>query len=123
MNKRRQPKGETMEAANLEKLSKEELLVLLRAKEITARLSGITPPVEDPKPKGRKKAIEPTDKPRTDWSKVIHTCPKCERTGPVDPLFGIRKVRGKELKQSYCSNCRATTNYHAKPRTYNKAGV
>jgi hypothetical protein len=53
---------------------------------------------------------------RTDWTREKHICPKCDHHGPVDPDFGIRVVRGVERKQSYCGKCRATLNYHDKPR-------
>jgi transposase-like protein len=59
------------------------------------------------------KAIEPTN-----WAKVETRCPKCGHEGPVDPDFGVRMVRGIVRKQSYCARCRATTNYHTRPRKY-----
>ncbi len=55
------------------------------------------------------------DRPKVDWTAETHTCPKCNHKGPVVPDFGIRKVRGHELRQSYCNNCRASTNYHLRP--------
>lgn len=53
-------------------------------------------------------AVQPdtTQPDERDWSKVIHTCPKCGRSGPVSELFGTRLVRGIRQKQSYCSHCR-----------------
>ena len=50
------------------------------------------------------------------WKKVKHTCPKCGHTGPVNPDFGIRVVRGVERLQSWCADCRAHTNYYQSAR-------
>lgn len=50
------------------------------------------------------------------WKKTEHTCPKCGFKGMVDPHFGLRLVRGVERLQSWCANCRSTTNYHAMTR-------
>lgn len=55
-----------------------------------------------------------------DWTKVKHTCPKCSHTGPVDPDFGVKLVRGIARSQSWCKNCRATTNYYGKARKYRR---
>ncbi|AGC43236.1 hypothetical protein MYSTI_01905 [Myxococcus stipitatus DSM 14675] len=53
-----------------------------------------------------------------DWTQVRRTCTNCDHEGPVDPDFGLRSSRGKPLPQSWCVNCRANTNYRAKPRKY-----
>lgn len=51
----------------------------------------------------------------TDWSKVFHTCPKCGKHSDVESAFGIRPTRAGPKRQSWCRECRATNNYHAKP--------
>lgn len=53
---------------------------------------------------------------KKNWKKVPHTCPKCGKQGHVDPDFGVRVVRGIERLQSWCHDCRATTNYYSAPR-------
>lgn len=53
---------------------------------------------------------------KIDWKTVTHTCPKCNFRGAVIPHFGTRIVRGRVWRQSWCANCRASTNYHAKER-------
>ena len=53
------------------------------------------------------------------WKKEIHTCPRCGRTGPVDPMFGIRIVRGQQYKMSYCVRCRG--DYYKRPRVEGRA--
>lgn len=51
-----------------------------------------------------------------DWTTVERTCPKCGRVGKVDPDFGVKMYRGEPHPQSWCKDCRAGTNYHARPR-------
>lgn len=53
---------------------------------------------------------------KVDWTEEHHKCPQCGHEGPVKPDFGVRTVRGVELKQAWCRSCRASTNYHNKPR-------
>lgn len=55
------------------------------------------------------------------WKTEQHTCPKCKFHGAVDPNFGVRLVKKRdgtieERKQSWCADCRAGTNYHARER-------
>ncbi len=55
----------------------------------------------------------PTDaEPKVDWTKVMHTCPVCEKTMPVMPDFGLRIVRGITYKQSNCRVCRPKSGAH-----------
>jgi hypothetical protein len=62
----------------------------------------------------------PVEKEREEinWEKKIHKCPRCEKSGPVDPMFGTRIVRGVERLQSWCTDCRSKTNYHNKKHAY-----
>ena len=56
-----------------------------------------------------------------EWKKTQHKCPNCGHQGPVNPDFGL-KLRTKrdgttiEEKQSWCAECRSTTNYHVRER-------
>lgn len=84
-------------------------LVVLLARELIARHDA----------KGASGPGKPEEK--TDWTKVKHKCPRCGHVGPVDPDFGIRKVRGVERRQSWCHECRATISYYDKPRKNLKA--
>lgn len=34
------------------------------------------------------------------------TCPHCAHVGPVIPDFGLRKLRGRIVRQSWCKRCR-----------------
>lgn len=54
----------------------------------------------------------------TDWWKVVRTCPRCGKSGPVDPMFGVKTTRGIVGAQSWCSACRAETarEYRQKAR-------
>lgn len=61
---------------------------------------------------------EPAEPPKTDWSKVKHTCPRCSRTGTVSADFGTRMHRGTERVQSWCYACRAATSYYNVKRKY-----
>ena len=82
----------------LEKLSPTELMAIAERKAVRV-------------------ASERTEKPK-DWSKETHTCPNCGETKPVLPDFGVKVVRGKERKHSWCRRCRATTNYYQAKRKY-----
>lgn len=85
---------------DVSKLSREDLMEIV--KRIATTKEAPKPRREDP-----------------DWTKVKHTCPKCDRSGPVDPMFGTRpnpRGDGTRLRQSWCAECRAGTNYHARPR-------
>ena len=42
-------------------------------------------------------------------------CPHCATVKPIRE-YGVRVVRGVIQIQSWCKRCRATTNYHNKPR-------
>ncbi len=54
------------------------------------------------------------------WSDVVKTCSKCDFKGVVALYFGVLKQRGKEHPQSQCANCRSKTNYHLRPRVYQR---
>jgi hypothetical protein len=86
---------------------------------ITAQPAVAVAPAIAPQRKPRQKRTEQpqakTPAGETDWTNVFHTCPKCKHHGPVLPDFGLRPVRGIVRKQSWCHNCRATTNYYKKP--------
>ena len=56
----------------------------------------------------------------TDWKKVVRTCPRCGREGNVDPMFGIKSVRGVVSPQSWCSECRAETAREYRQRARKK---
>lgn len=102
-------------------LSDAELRMLL-AREALARTGSVPAWIlTAPMPSEVPAALEPEPAPepkKVDWTKVFHKCPKkdCGHYGPVIPDFGVREVRGVQLKQSWCVNCRAKTNYHARPR-------
>ena len=57
----------------------------------------------------KKKSKKKLDRPKDD-RKQSKTCPKCGvEVSTVDQLhavFGVRMVRGKEVPQSYCRECR-----------------
>lgn len=53
---------------------------------------------------------------KVDWTSVSKKCPHCGEKKFVDPSFGTRKTRGREYAQPWCTRCRATTNYHSRPR-------
>lgn len=99
-----------------------DVLIRLLTDALTAPVAPVQPTPEtapvatapEPKRRGRppKVRIAP------DWRKEIHTCPNCGRSGPVDPMFGVRLHRGLVHKQSYCVECRKTLNYHKLPRRY-----
>ncbi len=85
-----------------------------------------TPPVQTPpvlkvvgerpaKQRAAPKELKGSE-PDVDWTKVKTTCRKCGHKGTVFPDFGTRMVRGRRLKQAWCSRCRATTNYRHRPR-------
>lgn len=40
------------------------------------------------------------------------TCKNCGKTGSVGELFGIKKQRGKVLRQSWCRACRGSKAAH-----------
>jgi len=52
------------------------------------------------------------------WKREEKKCPNCGDTKVIDPEFGVRLVRGVERPQPRCRDCRKSTNYHARPRTY-----
>ncbi len=56
---------------------------------------------------------------KKEWKGVVSKCPHCNKSGLVLEMFGVHLVRGIEQKYSWCRECRSTTNYHNKPRTYN----
>lgn len=60
----------------------------------------------------------PPDIPEADWTKVKRVCAKCHVEKVVMPDFGLAKHRGVVRPQSYCKQCRANGNYHARPRVY-----
>lgn len=112
---------------NLTNLSLEDLKALVRAREIMDRQAGAVVPTEAPAahrapkraPRARRTSLEMSenpDKKPTDWRKVIKSCPKCEKSGPVEPMFGTKPIRGVIYPQSWCKHCRATANYPRKPR-------
>jgi hypothetical protein len=41
-----------------------------------------------------------------DWTKEQKTCPKCGKTKPVEPDFGVFKARGHYKPMSLCVACR-----------------
>lgn len=50
-------------------------------------------------------------------------CTRCQASGLVKDLFGLRQTTpgsGKFVPQSWCKKCRATTLYRYKPRKYKK---
>lgn len=57
---------------------------------------------------------------KTDWTKVINTCPNDGHVGPVLPDFGVKMARGVERAQSWCANCRSKADYYNKPRKYRR---
>jgi hypothetical protein len=44
-----------------------------------------------------------------DLTKVTKKCPKCGKTKPVDPGFGVREVNGNVRVQTWCRACRGGT--------------
>lgn len=112
-------KGKNMDFGTL---SLSELEALVTARKILDRARGADVPEDIPRAtakraKATKRVAEGTDAPK-DWSKVIKTCPRCGESGPVDPMFGTKPVRGIIYPQSWCSHCRATANYPRKARVY-----
>lgn len=55
--------------------------------------------------------------PNPDWERVKATCPRCGRTGPVEPMFGTRvRPSGVRGPQGYCKDCRVELRAAAKTR-------
>lgn len=52
------------------------------------------------------------------WNKT-KVCPHCGDTKKVGDGFGIKTLRNKRYAHSWCYQCRSTTSYNNKPRTYN----
>ena len=77
-------------------------------------------PVEQTATAPKRRGRVPKVRTAANWRDVIHTCPHCGHTGPIDPDFGVKLVRGIAYKQSWCKNCRQKTNYHTRPRRYQK---
>lgn len=73
------------------------------------------PPIETTT--DERKQLDPKHTP-AEFRNIETTCPKCGHTGPIGTDFGVRMHRGTLRKQSWCANCRAKTNYHDRPRTY-----
>lgn len=109
----------------------EALLQLAREEARESERHAPTPPPVAPKPRAGRRpragqvAGSPTERvvlsedeetKSINWGKVIKTCPKCGRRGPVDPMFGTRPRRGVISPQSWCSHCRANTDYRRLPR-------
>ena len=96
--------------ARLGQLSYRELLTMT----LNMALGPRTAPTEvrDSRPRSatpaaRSAADKPTTDGPVDWTRVMATCPKCGRTGPVLPDFGISRRRtGSERAQSWCRKCR-----------------
>jgi hypothetical protein len=78
------------------------------------------PPLEAEAPVavvGDRKRVDPKTVP-AELRNKFSTCPQCGHTGPIGTDFGVRVHRGILRKQSWCADCRAKTNYHARPRKY-----
>lgn len=112
-NRARYSRDMSKRGGKMKQLSDMEVLLQL-ARESMARYGTALPPLGESAPK--RKAAEESKPVKIDWSKEIHTCPKCGFRGAVDPHFGWREVRGIERKQSWCHTCRAKTSYYDKPR-------
>jgi hypothetical protein len=118
------PVGLTTEA--IATMSDQEVLarVAREARESLVKFGTAIPPAPTAptprKPRGaaaaRVNPIGGKDPSKTDWTKVRKMCPQCGKSKFVEPDFGVRPVRDTFRAQSWCRNCRATTNYHARPR-------
>jgi hypothetical protein len=83
-----------------------QALEQLTRSELQRVIDAATTALKGPKP------VKPTN-----WGKKIHTCPRCGHTGPVDPDFGTRIVKGVVRLQSWCQGCRASNSITYKRKT------
>lgn len=106
----------------VEQLSDEQIRIML-ARENLIRYGSVTPPAMKAPAALSVVVAQPKEKegplPEPDWTKVVRTCPQCEKDKKVMPDFGVTSVRGKRQAQSWCKKCRGEKNYHALPRSYN----
>lgn len=54
------------------------------------------------------------------WKDETKVCPACGKKKKIDPDFGVVIARGLQKPQSWCRQCRASTNYYNQPRKYVK---